>query len=82
MMPEKILIVDDEFAARAGSRRLFCAARAIEVREASDGAAALAESAAFRPDLILLDILMPGINGFEVCRRIKATSETRLTPWS
>jgi putative two-component system response regulator len=51
-----------------------------EVRDASNGEAALAECAAFRPDLILLDILMPGIDGFEVCRRIKATPETRLTP--
>lgn len=51
-----------------------------EVRDASDGASALAECASFRPDLILLDILMPGLDGFEVCRRIKATPETRLTP--
>jgi len=51
-----------------------------DVRNASDGPSALAECAMFCPDLILLDILMPGMNGFEVCRRIKATPETRLTP--
>jgi putative two-component system response regulator len=78
-MPEKILIVDDESAARAALEVLL-RREGYEVRDARDGEAALAECAAFRPDLILLDILMPGIDGFEVCRRIKATPETRLTP--
>ena len=78
-MSEKILIVDDESAARAALEVLL-RREGFEVRDASDGQAALAECAAFRPDLILLDIVMPGIDGFEVCRRIKATPETRLTP--
>jgi putative two-component system response regulator len=50
------------------------------VRDAADGPSAIQECATFRPDLILLDIMMPGMNGFEVCRHIKATPETRLTP--
>jgi putative two-component system response regulator len=78
-MPEKILIVDDESAARFALEMLL-RREGYEVRDAGNGEAALAECAAFRPDLILLDILMPGIDGFEVCRRIKATPETRLTP--
>jgi len=78
-MSERILIVDDESTARA-ALDLLLRREGFEVRTVSDGAAALAECAAFRPDLILLDILMPGIDGFEVCRRIKATPETRLTP--
>ena len=78
-MSEKILIVDDESAARAALEVLL-RREGFEVRDASDGEVALAECAAFRPDLILLDILMPGMDGFEVCRRIKATPETRLTP--
>ncbi|HTW22859.1 MAG TPA: HD domain-containing phosphohydrolase [Candidatus Baltobacteraceae bacterium] len=78
-MPERILIVDDEFAARTALTALL-RREGYDVRETADGAAALAESAAFRPDLILLDIVMPGISGFEVCRRIKAAPETRLTP--
>ena len=77
-MSGKILIVDDESAARAALEMLL-RREGFEVRDASNGEAALAECAAFRPDLILLDILMPGLNGFEVCRRIKATPETRLT---
>jgi putative two-component system response regulator len=78
-MPEKVLIVDDESAARTALEMLL-RREGFEVRDAGNGEAALAECAAFRPDLILLDILMPGIDGFEVCRRIKATPETRLTP--
>lgn len=78
-MIEKILVVDDESAARAALDSLL-RREGFEVHTASDGPTALAECAKFRPDLILLDILMPGMNGFEVCRRIKATPETRLTP--
>jgi len=79
IVPERILIVDDESSARAALEMLL-RREGFEVRDASDGASALAECASFRPDLILLDILMPGLDGFEVCRRIKATPETRLTP--
>lgn len=78
-MAERILIVDDESTARA-ALELLLRREGFEVRNVSDGVSALAECASFRPDLILLDILMPGIDGFEVCRRIKATPETRLTP--
>jgi putative two-component system response regulator len=78
-MPERILIVDDEVSARIALGTLL-RREGYDVREASDGPAALAECASFRPDLILLDIVMPGMDGFEVCRRIKATPETHLTP--
>jgi putative two-component system response regulator len=78
-VPAKILIVDDESASRTALEMLL-RREGYEVHDASDGSAALAECLSFRPDLILLDVLMPGINGFEVCRRIKATPETRLTP--
>jgi len=78
-MFERILIVDDESAARMALATLL-RREGFEVRDVGDGAAALTECASFRPDLILLDIVMPGVDGFEVCRRIKATPETRLTP--
>jgi putative two-component system response regulator len=78
-MFERILIVDDEVAARTALATLL-RREGFEVRDASDGPSALAACATFRPDLILLDIVMPGMDGFEVCRRIKATPETRLTP--
>lgn len=78
-MPEKILVVDDEPSALAGLARLL-RIEGFEVAEASNGHAALALCGTFRPDLILLDIIMPGMDGFEVCRRVKAAPETRLTP--
>jgi len=78
-MSEKILIVDDESSERLALATLL-RGQGYEVRDVGDGASGLAECATFRPDLILLDIVMPGMSGFEVCRRIKATPETRLTP--
>ncbi len=47
---------------------------------AADGVEALEKVAAARPDLIILDIMMPRMSGFEVCRRIKAAAETREIP--
>ncbi len=78
-MNARILVVDDESSAR-GALEVLLRREGFEVRDVHDGETALAECATFRPDLILLDIVMPGIDGFEVCRRIKNTPETRLTP--
>lgn len=78
-MAERILIVDDHAAARLALTTLL-RREGFEVHETSSGDEALAQCPTFRPDLILLDIVMPGMSGFEVCRRIKATPETRLTP--
>ena len=78
-MPGKILIVDDESPARMALETLL-RREGYDVRDAANGAIALVACTDFKPDLILLDILMPGMDGFEVCRRIKATPETRLTP--
>jgi putative two-component system response regulator len=78
-MPEKILIVDDESAARIALATLL-RKEGFEVDEVRDGTSALARCASFRPDLVLLDVLMPDMSGLDVCRRIKAAPETRLTP--
>jgi putative two-component system response regulator len=51
-----------------------------DVRSAHSGEAALAAIEADQPDVVLLDVMMPGIDGFEVCRRIKGDPDTRLVP--
>jgi putative two-component system response regulator len=75
----KVLVVDDL------PRNIEVLRRALElkgyqVRGAEDGASALAAIEDDRPDIVLLDVLMPGMDGFEVCRRIKGNPATRLTP--
>lgn len=77
--PEQILVVDDTPA----NLRLLCqmlAGRGYRVRAATSGARALASIAAEQPDLILLDIRMNGMNGFEVCDRLKGDTRTRDIP--
>lgn len=55
-------------------------ARAYEVLTAADGLQALATAREAHPDLILLDVMMPGLDGFEVCRRLKADSSLPFMP--
>jgi putative two-component system response regulator len=75
----KILVVDDEATNLTVIRRLMTRL-GYEVVGASDGESALRSVARDRPDLVLLDVNMPGIDGFEVCRRLKADPKTRLIP--
>lgn len=68
--PARILVVDDNPSnTKALRQRLELDGH--EVLEAAEGVGALELVAAERPDLVLLDIMMPGMDGFEVCRRIK-----------
>ncbi|MBN8889748.1 MAG: PleD family two-component system response regulator [Rhodospirillales bacterium 70-18] len=78
-MSARILIIDDVPA----NTRLLGArlgAEYFEVRTAHDGPAALAEALAWQPDLILLDVMMPGMDGYETCRRLKADVRTLHIP--
>jgi putative two-component system response regulator len=68
----KILIVDDDPAIRRLLRAVL--QRDYTVEEASTGDEALGILPAFAPDLVLLDIAMPGIDGYETCRRLKAVA--------
>jgi CheY-like chemotaxis protein len=75
----KILCVDDDILIREmlGDILRF---RGYTVITAPDGEAGLAAVTRERPDLILLDVMMPGIDGFEVCRRLKADPEFKAIP--
>ena len=77
--PARILLVDDtptnlavlsESIQDQGWKTLF----------ATDGETAIEQAEYARPDLILLDVMMPGIDGFETCRRLKASSDTQNIP--
>lgn len=69
-----ILIVDDDPRLREVVRYAL-AREGYTVREAGDGRAALAAIAQQEPDLVVLDVLMPELDGIEVCRRIRADSD-------
>ncbi|HEX5803669.1 MAG TPA: response regulator [Azospira sp.] len=80
MTPAKsILIADDEARNRKLIETLLRAA-GYQVRSADSGRGALDAIAAEPPDLILLDLMMPGMDGFEVVRRLKADPATRTIP--
>ena len=69
----RILLVDDDAHLREVVRYALDRA-GHEVREASDGAEALDAFSRESPELVVLDVMMPGLDGLEVCRRIRATS--------
>ncbi len=77
--PARILVVDDE----ERNRRLLAAmleAEGYSVAEAADGAQALELARQNPPDLVLLDIMMPGMDGYEVARGLKADAATKAIP--
>ncbi len=77
--PARILVVDDN-AMNVDILRTRLAASGYDIVTASDGEEALAATAEHRPDLILLDVMMPKLNGVEVCRRIKGDPSLPFIP--
>lgn len=75
----KILVADDDAQSRAVLRTMLERARYLVV-DAADGPAALAQVARHRPDLVLLDVQMPALDGFEVTRCLRSQSGTALLP--
>jgi DNA-binding NarL/FixJ family response regulator len=71
-VPTSVLIVDDHPSFRASARRMLEASGYAVVGEAADGAAAIAAAGELEPDLVLLDVQLPDINGFEVAAAIAA----------
>ncbi len=66
----KFLLVDDHAVVRSGLRRLLAALPGVEISEAAEGRAALATVRAEQPDVVLLDLNLPGLGGLELLRRV------------
>jgi adenylate cyclase len=77
--PPRILVVDD-MPANVHILELRLAAQGYEVVTATDGEAALAAAREAQPDLILLDVMMPKVDGLEVCRRLRSDPAFPFTP--
>ena len=75
VIKQKILIVDDDNNI-AELISLYLTKECFETMIVNDGEAALTASEAFNPNLILLDLMLPGIDGYQVCREIRAKSST------
>jgi DNA-binding response OmpR family regulator len=73
-MPQRILVVEDEPKIRMIVRG-YLEADGFEVIEAVDGPGALAAARSEDPDLVVLDVMLPGMDGFEVLRRLRPTSD-------
>ena len=79
MRQRKILFVDDEpVVAVLMKNRLE--SRGFLVETASDGASGVEKAKTWLPDFILLDVIMPGMDGYETCRRLKSIKETASIP--
>ncbi len=78
-MTARILVVDD-IEANVRLLQAKLTAEYYDVSVAYDGLSALEQAASDPPDIILLDVMMPGLNGYEVCRRLKADPATRHIP--
>jgi len=78
-LARKILLADDSVTAQNMGRRILSDA-GYEVITVNNGAAALKKIGEIRPDLIVLDVYMPGYGGLEVCQRIKESPDTARIP--
>jgi len=79
MRSRDVLVVDDTEDCRVLLRGML-ESKGHHVRLADCGSAALAEVAAKRPDVIMLDLMMPGMSGLEVLTRLRANAETAAIP--
>ncbi|MBA2698462.1 MAG: response regulator, partial [Nocardioidaceae bacterium] len=70
----KILVVDDDPTVREVVLS-YLRAEKYDVQEAADGETALSMVGHDRPDLVVLDVMLPGVDGLEVCRRLRAQSD-------
>lgn len=79
MKPKRVLIIDDSPTSRM-AQQVIVRAAGYEVSTAEDAEEGIARALAERPDLVLLDVMMPGMDGFTACQVLRCHSETRLLP--
>lgn len=77
--PKRVLLVDDFEDSRIGLRKLL-EIEGFEVIEASDGAQAIESALSSKPDIILMDLSLPGIDGFSATKRIKENAAMNGVP--
>lgn len=75
----KVLVVEDSVSQREMISELL-ERSGLNVKVASDGVEALENLEQFAPDLVVLDIVMPRMNGYELCRKIKSNPKTQNVP--
>jgi len=79
-MPKKVLLVDDSATSLVMNRVVITRKTPHEVLIAESGPEGLRLAALNKPDLILLDVMMPGMDGLEVCRNLRSKTETAKIP--
>jgi CheY-like chemotaxis protein len=78
--PSKVLVVDDNAQNRELLEAYMEGLEGVTLLSARDGQEALAKVASEQPDLVLLDIMMPRMSGFEVCKKLKSDPQTKDIP--
>lgn len=78
-MRKKLLIIEDSPTTRAVIK-VYLVGHQLEFLDASDGAAGLAMAVEHRPDVIVVDLKMPGMDGFTFCRSVRADARLKETP--
>jgi CheY-like chemotaxis protein len=78
-MPKRVLIIDDSATSRM-AQQVIVREAGYEISIAEDAEKGIALARAERPDLVLLDVMMPGMDGFSACEALRGYPETRLLP--
>ena len=79
-MPKKVLLVDDSTTTLMMEEMILKQRTQYECVTAKDGIDAIERASVERPDLILMDVVMPRMNGFEACKRIRTQEALKNTP--
>ncbi len=79
-MPKKVMVVDDSKTALLMERKILEQRTTYQCITAADGQEAVEKATQERPDLILMDVVMPRMNGFEACKMMRQQQSTRDIP--